>query len=151
MKMVVNMQTKMSISITTFLNGFFNNNRSEPLPFKREEFSRWLTGFIDGKGNFKVYFDKNLLKVMFIIRVHIDDIAVLYKIKYFLNIGIIKIEGNSCLFIINDENSLFSVLFPLLDKDLLYTTKWLDYHDFKSVVYFILEENTIELNMIHLE
>jgi hypothetical protein len=88
---------------------------------KREQFSRFLTGFIDGEGNFKVYLDINYLRVMFRIRLHIDDIAVLHKIRYFLGVGKVVIEGSSCLFIISYVKSLLTVLFPLLDKYQLYT------------------------------
>lgn len=62
------------MSITPFIFGLFN--KSEPLPLKKEEFSKWLTGFIDGEGNFQVYLDRSYLRVMFIIRLHIDDIGV---------------------------------------------------------------------------
>ena len=76
---------------------------------------------------------------MFRIRLHIDDIAVLHKICQFLGVGRVVIEGKSCVFIISDINSLLTVLFPLIDKYKLYTTKWLDSfgEDFKSVVLFL--------------
>lgn len=48
-------------------------------------------------------------------------------------------------------NSLLNVLFPLLDKYNLYTTKWLDYIDFKSVVSFLANSNTTRLSSSQLE
>lgn len=71
MRVVANMQIK--ISITALCYGLFN--KSEPSPLKKEEFSKWLTGFIDGEVNFQVYLDRCYLRVMFRIRLHIDDIA----------------------------------------------------------------------------
>ncbi len=77
MRVVVNMLNE--ISITAFVYGLFN--KSEPTPNEKEQISRWLTGFIDGEGNFQVFLDRNYLRVMFRIRLHIDDIVVLQK-KY---------------------------------------------------------------------
>ena len=38
------------------------------------------------------------------------------------------------------------VLFPLLDQNKLYTTKWLDYQDFKIVVNYLNTANTTRLS-----
>lgn len=88
---------------------------------------------------------------MFRIRLHIDDLAVLQKIRDFLGVGRVVIEGNRCLFILSDVKSLLAVLFPLLDKYQLYTTKWLDYVDFKSLVLFLSESNSTRLSLSQLE
>ena len=137
-------------SIITVVNGLFN--RSKP-KINREQFFRWLTGFIDGEGNFQVYLDRDYLRVMFRISLHIDDIAVLHKIRDFLGVGRVTIcvRSNSCLFIISDVNNLLTVLFPLIDKYHLYTTKWLDYVDFKSVVLILAEKNTTRLSSSELD
>lgn len=55
----------------------------------REQFSQWFSGFVDGEGNFQVLFDRYYLRLMFRIRLHIDDIAVLYTIQSFLGVGIV--------------------------------------------------------------
>lgn len=112
----------------------------------REQFSNFISGFIDGEGNFQVYLDRLYLRVMFRIRLHVDDVAVLHKIRDFLGVGRVVISGDSCVFIISDVNSLLNVLFPLIDKYKLYTTKWLDYIDFKSVVLFLANSNTSRLS-----
>ncbi len=83
---------------------------------------------------------------MFRIRLHFDDISILYKIKEFLGVGKVNINGNSCVYIINDIHNLRTVLFPLLDQYNLYTTKWLDYLDFKSVVYYLSSASTTLLS-----
>ena len=136
------------MSISAVAYGLFN--RSEPTVINREQFSNWLTGFIDGEGNFQVSLDRNYLRVMFRIRLHIDDL-VLQKIRDFLGVGRVVIEGNRCLFIISDVKSILAVLFPLLDKYQLYTTKWLDYVDFKSLVLFLSESNSTRLSLSQLE
>ena len=58
MKVVVNMLNE--ISITAFVYGLFN--KSKPTPNEKEQISRWLTGFIDGEGNFQVFFRQKLFK-----------------------------------------------------------------------------------------
>jgi len=46
--------------------------------------------------------DRNYLRAVFRIRLHIDDIATLYKIKEFLGVGNVTIQGSSCLYTIGD-------------------------------------------------
>jgi hypothetical protein len=75
---------------------------------------------------------------MFRIRLYIDDIAVLFSIRDFLGVGRVRQNGNNCQFIISDVNSLTTVLIPLLDQYGLFTSKWLDYLDFKSLTFLIL-------------
>ena len=115
------------------------------------QFSKWLTGFIDGEGSFQVFLDRHYLRVMFRIRLHKDDINVLQKIQEFLGVGRVVLDGNTCVFIISNVKDLINVLFPLLDKYNLYTTKWLDYIDFKKVVYFLSESNTTRVSLSQLE
>lgn len=145
--MVVNMLNILSIDM--FVYGLLN--KVKPSPMNREQFSRWLLGFIDGEVNFQVYLDRNYLRIMFRIRLHVEDLAILHKIRDFLGVGRVVINGNSCVFIISNVNSLLDVLFPLLDKYKLYTTKWLDYIEFKSVVSFLGNSNTTRVSSSQLE
>lgn len=145
--MVVNMMNNLSIDI--FVYGLFN--KIKPSSMSREQFSSWLSGFIDGEGNFQVYLDRNYLRVMFRIRLHIDDVAVLHKVRDFLGAGRVVIDGNCCVFIISEVDSLLNVLFLLFDRYKLYTTKWLDYIDFKSVVSILVFSNTTRLSSSQLE
>ena len=66
----------------------------------------------------------------FRIRVHVDDIEVLNKIKKNLGIGVIRIEGNSALFVVSDLNSIREVLLPIFANFPLLTVKALDLDDF---------------------
>ena len=68
MKVVANMFSQMGFIPLVY--GLFNRKVPSPL----NKFSRWLTGFIDGEGNFQVFLDREYLRVMFRIRLHIDDI-----------------------------------------------------------------------------
>lgn len=119
--------------------------------WKKEQYSRFVTRFINRQGNFQVYLDRNYLRVMFRIRLHVDDIAILQKILEFLGWGKVVNEGSRCLFLISDIKNLLIVIFPLIDKYPLYTSKWLDYIYFKSVVIFLSESSTTRLSLSQLE
>jgi hypothetical protein len=108
MKVVVNILKQ--ISLNPLVYGLFS--RQLPTTLNKEEYSRWVTGFIDGEGNFQIYLDRYYLRVMFRIRLHIDDLAVLISIRDFLGVGRVNKNGNNCQFIISDVNALTTVLFP---------------------------------------
>jgi len=131
------------LALQPFIFNLFKQN--PPLEMSRDQFSRWFSGFVDGEGNFQVFLDRNYLRVIFRIRLHIDDIAILYKIQQFLGVGKVQINNNSCVFVIYKLKDLTTVLFPLLDQYNLFTTKWLDYLDFKLVVNSLLAAKTTRL------
>ena len=93
-----------------------------------------------------MFLDRHYLRVVFRINLHIDDIDVLYRIKDFLGVGTVRSNKNSCVYSIGNINDLLTVLFPLLDQCPLYTTKWLDYQDFKLVVNFLSAASTTRLS-----
>lgn len=97
-----------------------------------EEFKQWLVGFIEG--NFQVFMDRKYVRIIFRIRLHVDDVAILYRIKEFLGVGKVVIEKDSALFVITNAGDLINVLFPILDQYKLLITKYLDYLDFAKVV-----------------
>lgn len=131
-------------TVQPFIFSLFKQN--PPLEMNRDQFSRWFSGFVDGEGNFQVFLDRNYLRAIFRIRLHIDDIAILYKIQKFLGVGKVQINNNSCVFVIYKIEDLTNVLFPLLDQYNLFTTKWLDYLDFKLVVNYLITARTTRLN-----
>jgi len=108
--------------------------KKEIKEWNNEEFKQWLVGFIDAEGNFQVFMDRKYVRVMFRIRLHVDDVAILYRIKEFLGVGKVVIEKDSALFVITNAGDLINVLFPILDQYKLLTTKYLDYLDFAKVV-----------------
>lgn len=130
--------------ITPFIFKLFK--QTPPKKMSHEEFARRLSGFIDGEGSFQVFLDRNYLRVMFRIRLHIDDLAILYRIQEFLGVGKVQINNNSCVFVIYKVEDLINVLLPLLDKHNLFSTKWLDYLDFKLVVNYLSTASTTRLS-----
>lgn len=117
-----------------------------PSPMDRNQFSHWLTGFIDGEGNFQAFMDNGRLRLIFRIRLHIDDIAVLHTIREFLGVGSVTSNNDTCLYMISDRTSLSSVLIPLLNEYNLYTTKWLDYLTFRTLLEFLCNSHTALLS-----
>lgn len=117
-----------------------------PAPMDRDQFSHWLTGFIDGEGNFQAFMDNGRLRLFFRIRLHIDDIAVLHTIREFLGVGSVTSTNDTCLYMISDRTSLSNVLIPLLNEYNLYTTKWLDYLTFRTLLEFLCNSHTALLS-----
>lgn len=108
----------------------------------KEEFAQWFSGFVDAEGNFQVFFDRNYVRVLFRIVLHIDDVQVLYKIKNNLGAGTVRINKDYCVYSISKQEELANILIPILDKHTLLTTKYLDYLDFKKIVKLIKELST---------
>ena len=125
-------------------------NRKVPADMDRNQYSLWFSCFIDGEGNFQVFLDRQYLRAIFRIRLHIDDIAILYKIKEFLGVGNVSVHvsvhGSNCLFSIANIRDMQKVLIPLLDKYNLFTTKWLDYLYFKLMVQILSSTNTTRVS-----
>jgi LAGLIDADG endonuclease len=176
MIMVANM--KNNLSIIPLVYKLYN--RKVPADMNKNQFSNWLSGFIDlllpsllrfplsrmtsgpkggqrlsyeqqGEGNFQVFLDRNYLRAVFRIRLHIDDIAILFKIKEFLGVGKVSIHGSNCLFSVTNIRDIQNVFLPLLDNYNLFTIKWLDYLDFKLVVTYLSSANTTKVSNEKLE
>lgn len=78
--------------------------------------------------------DGPYLRVAFRIRLHIDDIHILYQIKSFLGAGTVNSSGNRAYYVLQNPGQLLALLVPYLDKYSLRTTKLLDYIDFKAML-----------------
>jgi hypothetical protein len=94
-------------NITTLVYGSLN--KKVPSALDRNQFSSWLTGFIDGEANFQVFLDRHYLRVVFRINLHIDDIDILYRVKEFLGVGTVISSQNSCVYSIGKVNDLLTV------------------------------------------
>ena len=112
-------------------------SKKQPSLFNKEQFAKWLSGFIDAEGNFQVFFDRQYLRVLFRINLHIDDIEVLYAISKYLGVGTVRTQSTSAVYSIGKVQDLLTVLIPLLDMYSLRTTKYLDYIDFKKILHLL--------------
>lgn len=107
---------------------------SRPSVITSDQFARWIIGFIDGEGNFQVYFDRDYLRVIFRIRLHIDDIAILHAIQKYLGVGRVTTDNNTCVFTVSNMRELTDILIPFVLGHKLFTSKWLDFLDFQEAV-----------------
>lgn len=122
-------------------------NLSKHIQNKKDMFLQWFVGFTDAEGHFIISTNsKGYVTFRFIIRLHVDDLYVLQKINNNLNIGVVRVEGNSSVFVVTDLNSIRDVLLPIFDKYPLLTTKTLDLSDFKKAIEIKLNSPTPKLN-----
>lgn len=135
----------MNFLLPLLFNRFGINTCALNKSISTQQFSQWLSGFIDGEGNFQVFIDRSYVRVVFRIVLHIDDIEILYKIKEFLKVGTVRFNKNYCIYTIGSIDDLINQLFPVLDKYSLITTKYLDYLDFKKVVNLLSKLGTSKL------
>lgn len=69
----------------------------------------------------------------------------LQKIQKTLGIGVIRIEGESALFVVSDLKSIKEVLLPIFFLFPLLTSKALDYADFLRAINIRLNSSTPKL------
>lgn len=69
----------------------------------------------------------------------------LQKIQKTLGIGVIRIEGESALFVVSDIKSIKEVLLPIFSLFPLLTSKALDYADFLRAINIRLNSSTPKL------
>lgn len=84
-------------------------------------------GFSDAEGHFIFNIDsRGYVVFRFIIRLHVDDVEVFLARKMSccstLQIGVVRIEDKSAVFVVSDLTSIQNVLLPILDKYPLLTS-----------------------------
>ena len=94
---------------------------------------------IDAEGNFQVVVDRGYVRVMFRINLHIDDAEVLHAIQKRIKVGTVTIGKSSATYTIRKALDLENALIPLLERQNLKTTKYLDYLDFRAVLIELLQ------------
>lgn len=102
-----------TFSIYPLFSRLASKEVKQPLPLNREEFSRWLSGFIDAEGNFQVFVDRNYLRVLFRISLHIDDVQILHTIHSFLGVDTVAVYKDYCVYKISSVTDIVKVLIPL--------------------------------------
>lgn len=106
----------------------------------KDNFLYWLAGFSDGESSFGIFVNKyknnqglkqNLI-FRYRIRLHIDDVDVLYKIQNKLKIGIVNLDIKKfeCVYVVTKFEDIKNVIIPIFKYTKLYTTKAKDFMDF---------------------
>lgn len=69
---------------------------------------------VDAEGTFIIRIQENSVSLTFRIKLHKDDVEVLYKIKRILGIGNVKIYGNQAVLAVERFQDIWAVLIPIL-------------------------------------
>ena len=98
----------------------------------KENFMKFLVGFVDGDGTFNIYIsDKNKFIFTFKITLSKVNSKLLHYIKSRLGVGqIIEVKGkdtNLITFRIRDKENLIKIIFPIFEKYPLLTSKQFNY------------------------
>lgn len=109
---------------------------------KDEKLQQWLVGFLDASGCFNIVKSRGTYKLQFNLDQPFYNLRVLYYIKNQLGYGkILKVSnkmGQIAHFRITDKEVLNYIIFPILEKYPLLTSKHFLYLQFKKA-YLILE------------
>jgi len=118
-----------------FLSSSLNNSKAE-LAFKdKDEFTLdnfydWFRGFTDAEGCFQItHLRDNFWRFNFEIKLHIDDLKVLYFINNTLGIGKVYESEKSCRFIVSKQSDIKKILdiftnYPLISSKRLNLSTW---------------------------
>lgn len=96
------------------------------------EFLYWFSGFTNAEGNFLMSIDRQYVRFIFKIYLHMDDVEVLNTIKSNLNVGTVTLESsrNSCSCVIQNYEEIKNVICPIFNAFPLHTSKRLDFENF---------------------
>ncbi len=97
------------------------------LAYNFENFSLWLVGFFEVFGELKLISDKD--EINFLLSVDLIDIDILYKIKTFLQCGKITTNLNKATYIINNNDQLINIIYPIFNNKILSDSK---FNEFKA-------------------
>nr|QCW06967.1 hypothetical protein [Drechslerella brochopaga] len=104
----------------------------------------WVTGITDSEGNFSVFTQKTSKGIKFTLGYKITQKAhssgILYDLERFFKCGNIHIDNkkeNAYKFNVNKLDDILNIIIPHFDKYPLYSSKRLDYLDFKKVAFMM--------------
>lgn len=105
----------------------------------------WVTGIVDAEGNFSInkqkIGDKYKFSLAFKVTQKEHSLGILYDLKNYFNCGHIHIDNrkeNAYKFNVARREDIIKYVIPHFDKYPLITSKYLDYLDFKKVLFFLI-------------
>lgn len=116
-----------------------------------------MAGLASGDGCFYISIRKSIackagkaVVLKFQIVQHIRDIKLIQMLISFINCGRIELvpEQSAVYYIVTKFSDISEKLIPLFDKHLIKGVKFLDYQDFKKVIY-LMEKNIILQNKVY--
>lgn len=122
-----------------------------------KNFLEWFVGFVDAEGCFKIKpkfrLDKTIVHSFYFefeIKLHIDDKAVLDYICATLGIGKVYVRGNTCSWIVGNEQGI-RILLDIFRSFPLNGVKHLDFIDFsRAFDLYFNRVGTLSLDLINL-
>ena len=108
----------------------------------------WISGFVDGEGTFYVGINKNTTMTAgyqvlpeFRIVQHKRDIKVLYALKDFFGVGVVRVNHDDRYELrIRSIEHLKEIVIPFFKKHQLVTQKKFDFIKFKTIINLINEK-----------
>lgn len=116
----------------------YSNNSEAPQRLNARSLYPYLVGLIEGDGWFTIMKNGKYLTYEMGIEMHIRDIQLLYKIKSWLNVGVIIIKkdkkGNniSRIYRVRNKDHLKKIILPIFDKYSMLSIKQNDYLRFRD-------------------
>lgn len=120
-------------NIINYLNPFFSGSTN--LVYSGEELNIYfIIGLIEGDGSFYVGLrNKRKVRFGFNLTTHINELDLLYKVKFRLNCGIVRIKSkNWCRYEVEGNKMLRNIFIPLIDTIGLKGAKSINYAVFKK-------------------
>lgn len=148
-----NIHQRLNMIIHSFLyfyhsysNNNYNNiilNNTYNYKDNNINFNQWLVGFTDGDGCFNIYYNKNKKTFIFtyLLSQSVNNAQILYKIKKNLGIGTINKNKNMLSYKVKRIDHIINIIIPIFEKNILLTSKYYNYINFKKAIYIYINEN----------
>nr|YP_010555502.1 LAGLIDADG endonuclease [Ramaria rubella]UYR22250.1 LAGLIDADG endonuclease [Ramaria rubella] len=155
----INRLSQVSLKILQWLSGFVEGLRQATPGYARLRQAtpgyarlRQATPGYAREGNFLISPDAKWNVVFrFRIRLHKDDLLALENIKSMLGIGVLKIEGDSAIYVVSKLKDLIEIIIPLFITYPLLSTKRLDYESLTEAIDIKNKSNTSKLSLKNLK
>lgn len=148
---------KTQLNLIKLFNNYELNNINDPKFIDKsdklevERFKQWLVGFIDGDGTFRMHVRDNNTRVEFSFSIHIhsDDVKLLERIKYMLDLNNNNIHmdkaANLCVLTTSRMEILLNTIIPIFDKYPLLTKKRYDYKLWREAIMMYVDSSGSDL------
>lgn len=139
-------------SETGKISRFSKENKCERFENKDFSFNDWFIGFTEGYGCFNIYTNIKNKKISFTFKISqkLNNAQVLYFIKKQLKCGSVRLnyKYNMVHFLIRDSKALSTILLPIFNENIMYSSKEFSFLLFKKSFSIWLDENLNQIEKI---
>jgi hypothetical protein len=103
----------------------------------------WICGFVEGEGSFVISITKTFackseqVRLFFKVAQHVKNVQVLYAMKTYFQVGIVKTQRKDpdhCWeYVVSRFEHLTTKIIPFFEKHEMHTTKKFDFYRFRKV------------------